>query len=263
MVKYCSVECQKSHRPKHKKECRKRAAELHDEALFKQPPTEECPVCFLVLPHARHTAYQACCGKTICLGCAFSMTRDANHDAPCPFCRAPEIDSEGEFLKRLMKRVALNDAEAIQNLGCKYDRGALGLERDSRKASELWKKAANLGDAMAHTCLAATYSERFDMKNAKYHWEMAAMGGDSISRFNLGTDELRKGNYDRALKHWTISARAGHDRSLAEVKRGFSQDLVTKEDFENTLRAHKNSLDEVKSEQRIRASHLSGANRET
>eukprot|EP00984_Skeletonema_dohrnii_P006566 scaffold2352_cov90-Skeletonema_dohrnii-CCMP3373.AAC.5 len=37
LVKYCSIKCQKDHRPQHKKECRKRAAELRDEILFKQP----------------------------------------------------------------------------------------------------------------------------------------------------------------------------------------------------------------------------------
>jgi hypothetical protein len=31
----------------------KRAAELHEELLFRQPPKEEdCPICFLVLPKA-------------------------------------------------------------------------------------------------------------------------------------------------------------------------------------------------------------------
>eukprot|EP00984_Skeletonema_dohrnii_P028594 scaffold18651_cov70-Skeletonema_dohrnii-CCMP3373.AAC.1 len=36
-ARYCSVKCQKDHRPKHKGECKKRAAELRDELLFKQP----------------------------------------------------------------------------------------------------------------------------------------------------------------------------------------------------------------------------------
>ena len=37
LVKYCNRECQIAHRPQHKKVCKKRAAELHDEKLFKQP----------------------------------------------------------------------------------------------------------------------------------------------------------------------------------------------------------------------------------
>ena len=51
LVRYCSRECQKTHRPQHKRECRKRAKEIHDEELFKQPPPpEECPICFLRIP---------------------------------------------------------------------------------------------------------------------------------------------------------------------------------------------------------------------
>jgi hypothetical protein len=40
-VKYCGSACQKKHWPTHKKACKKRAAELHDEALFKDPPSKE------------------------------------------------------------------------------------------------------------------------------------------------------------------------------------------------------------------------------
>ena len=53
LVRYCSVKCQKEHRPKHKKECKKRAAELKDEILFKQPESShfgDCPICCLPLP---------------------------------------------------------------------------------------------------------------------------------------------------------------------------------------------------------------------
>ena len=51
LVKYCNAACKKKHRHKHKKKCEKRAAELYDEKLFKEPPSrEECPICFLPLP---------------------------------------------------------------------------------------------------------------------------------------------------------------------------------------------------------------------
>ena len=36
LVKYCSVDCQKSHRKQHKGACKKRAAELKDEQLYSQ-----------------------------------------------------------------------------------------------------------------------------------------------------------------------------------------------------------------------------------
>ena len=50
-VKYCNAECQKKHWLTHKTACKLRAAELRDEALFKDPPLkEDCPICFLPIP---------------------------------------------------------------------------------------------------------------------------------------------------------------------------------------------------------------------
>ena len=64
LVKYCNRDCQIAHRSKHKKACRKRAAEMRDEELFKPPPEEDCPICLLRLPSlASGSAYYACCGK--------------------------------------------------------------------------------------------------------------------------------------------------------------------------------------------------------
>src|SRR5210317_10959 len=79
MVKYCNRDCQIAHRPQHKKACKKRAAELFDEKLFKDPvPPEECPICMLPPPlyddddHAG-MVFHACCGKNICNGCMHTM----------------------------------------------------------------------------------------------------------------------------------------------------------------------------------------------
>jgi len=51
-VRYCNADCQRNHWPSHKKECKLRAAKLHDVALFKDPPAkEDCPICFLPMPY--------------------------------------------------------------------------------------------------------------------------------------------------------------------------------------------------------------------
>ena len=61
LVKYCNRDCQVAHRSQHKKACKKRAAELHDEALFiEPPPPEDCPICMLPLSlDPRHATFQS------------------------------------------------------------------------------------------------------------------------------------------------------------------------------------------------------------
>jgi len=70
-VQYCNAACKKKHRKKHKKECERRVAEIHDELLFKQPPPlDDCPICFLRMPSLTQVqVYMACCGKVVCRGC--------------------------------------------------------------------------------------------------------------------------------------------------------------------------------------------------
>ena len=53
LVRYCSDECQEDHRSTHEEACKKRAAELRDELLFKQPESShmgDCPICCVPLP---------------------------------------------------------------------------------------------------------------------------------------------------------------------------------------------------------------------
>jgi len=57
--------------------------------------------------------------------------------------------------------------------------------------------------------------------------------------------EYQAGNYHRAYKHFILSARAGEKDSLEEeeVKEGFMQGMVTKDEFANTLRVNQKIQD--------------------
>ena len=76
------------------------------------------------------------------------------------------------------------------------------------------------------------------------------MGGSVLSRHNLGVTEYEAGNMSRAMKHFMIAARAGDDEALNEIREGYLDGHVTKDDFEKALRANKESKDEMKSDQR-------------
>ena len=263
MVKYCGRDCQKSHRSQHKKECRKRAAELHDEELFKQPPLpEDCPICFERSPtlHLRKT-YMSCCGKIVCSGCihAFVLTGDGDK---CPFCRIPAPTSDEEIIKRTMKRV---DAQAIHNRALCYSEGKRGVPRDQAKALELWHRAGELGCASLYLEIGYAYFNargvEMDEKKAIHYWELGAIAGNDRARHGLGLFEERSGNNGRALKHYMIAVRDGSDSSLKRIKRFYMNGIATKDDYAKALRSHQAYLDEVRSDQRDAAAASDENNR--
>ena len=186
-AKYCSRECQLKAWASHKQECKKRSAELHEEALFKQPPPRpDCPICFIPLPiEISECQFQICCGNYLCTGCvqAHWMVQD---ELDCPFCREVATMKNKEYIKRLEKRAAVNDADAICFLAGLHSGGEKGLRVDHVKALQLWLKAGKLGSALAYRNVGAAYHDgRGVAKNAakeKYYHELAAIGGHMSSR---------------------------------------------------------------------------------
>ena len=109
LVRYCSDECQKDHRPRHKEECEKRAAELMNELLFKQPESShlgDCPIC--CLPLLPGCVFMTCCSKHVCVGCIYANQEreiERRLEQKCPFCRKTAPDTNEEHYERLMKRI--------------------------------------------------------------------------------------------------------------------------------------------------------------
>jgi len=282
LVKYCSRECQSAHRPQHKKECKKRAAELHllgsmsvsdqitpvsDEILFKQPPPkEDCQICFLPMPlWWTGYKYMACCGKILCSGCIYAPVYDNQGnkvaEEKCPFCRTPVHTTDKELVERYKKRMEVNDAEAIFTLGCFYGQGSLGFPQNTAKALELWHRAGEFGHTHSYYNIGTIYYngngvERDEEKALRY-FEIAAINGHIGARHNLGVVERKAGNMDRALKHWMISAGLGHGHSLKNIQNLFRIGQATKNDYAHALRSHQAYLDKIKSHQRDEAAAAS------
>jgi TPR repeat protein len=280
-VKYCNAECQKKHWPKHKKECKLRAAELRDEALFKDPPAkEDCPICFLPMPILLLSCmtlppatilsvpiydfaianegladngteqYFPCCGKSICKGCVYSFCKSGNGDK-CPFCNSDRSNkTDEERVEELMKRVEANDAASICVLANFYQHGLGCVQQDHAKAMEFYVRAADLGYSTAHNELGGIYDEGGYLKKAKFHWEAAAMAGHEVARFNLGVMEAESRNMERAVKHWTIAASAGSFNAMQHLKICFERGLVSRDSIDSILAAYNNSCAEMRSEAR-------------
>ena len=244
---------------RHKKECRARASQLFDEALFKQPPPEEdCAVCFLQLPYEGGEIglhYQVCCGKRLCHGCMLYGTRAGNDT--CPFCRKPMAKSNDEVLRRLAKRMEAGDADAFGGMGAGYLIAQFGLPHDIDRGLELTERAAELGSPAAHYSVAQFYLSgehvQRNMKKALSHNQQAAMRGHSKARHHLGCDEMLLGNSGRAVKHWMIASASGNKDSLDKIKLLFTKGSATKADYERALRAYQSYQEEVQSDQRTGA----------
>jgi len=259
LVKYCSVDCQKNHRSQHKKECKKRMAEIRDERLFRQPDEShlgECPICCLPLPiGGAKFSIKPCCFKTICLGCdhANILREEALLQHPkCPYCREPLPKSEEERDRHLMKRIKANDPVALKAMCVK-----LHDEGDYEGAFEYLERAAALEDMDAHYNLSVMNRKGLgverDEKKKIYHLEEAAIGGHPYARYNLGANEGRNGRYERATKHFIIAAKLGYDDSLEAVKENFRRGFASKEDYAAALRGHQAAVDATKSKQREEA----------
>ena len=255
LVSYCSVNCQRDDISRHLIDCKKRAAELRDEILFRQPESThlgDCPICCLPFPVQSTPGLFPCCSKRLCYGCHYAnleRERRERRQSTCPFCRHIIPKTEEEIDKNRMKRVEANDPRALIQLGTKFDN-----EGDYERAFKYYTKAAELGDVGGHHNLSIMYhygqGVEKDEEKELYHMEEAAITGHPVARYNLARHEEENGRIDRMVKHLIIAANLGDNKSIHSLKECYKNGLISKDDFAAALRAHQAAVDATKSPQR-------------
>ena len=212
LVRHCSNGCQREHKLQHEEACKKRATELRDELLFKQPESShrgDCPICMIPLQlDLSKSSMAMCCSKTICNGCSHANQKrefEERRDQKCPFCREPIPDTSEDCNKQRMKRIEMNDPVAMtQEGGIQCGKG------NYHSAFDYFTKAAKLGEVEAHSKLSFLYNlghgVEKDWEKQIYHLEEASIGGHPVAIYILGYDEGHNGNKERAVKHWIIAA---------------------------------------------------------
>jgi len=234
-----------------------------DDSLFNTPPPmPDCPICFLPLPHEGNACTnKPCCGKTICGGCEQAHWNTMGLEKTCPFCRAPETRTVEETMALMRKRVELNDAELTFCLGCHYDIDFdAAFPKDSKKAFELYLRAADLGSLRACTNVSGAYERgegtEIDKDKARFYLEKGAKLGQVKARHKLGCLAAGGSNYELAFRHWKISARAAFQPSLDKIAEGYKKGMLSKEEYTEVLRASQNTKSESWSKDRETAARI-------
>ena len=217
---------------------------------------DDCPICQLPQPIERmRSTFRFCCMKRVCDGCILAADKRGMTD--CPFCRAPAPEGDSQALAMIQKRVDAGDPVAIWHLGYQYAVGGYGLQKDVTRATELYERAAELGEQKAHFSLGYLYGlgegVAKDTAKAIRHFEAAAVKGDAYARNSLGVLEYNAGNYDLALQHYMIAAKLGDQDALCNVKTLFVNGLATKADYAGALRGHQSAVEDMRSSDREEA----------
>ena len=259
LMKYCSDNCQEIHGEQHEEECEKRSAEIRDRDLFTIPNENhhgECPICCLPLPlDPKKSTLMSCCSQLICNGCDYANQNreiQAGLKQRCAFCREELPETREELIKLTLKRVKKNDPVAMRGMGRQcIDEG------DYETAFKHFKKAARLGDVVAHCNLSVMYRDEEGVEKSKekemYHLEQAAIGGHHMARHSLGCKEAENRDFDRARKHWIIAANLGFHESLNNIKILYKDGHTSKEDYAYALRAYQAAVEATKSPEREEA----------
>jgi len=148
----------------------------------------ECPICLDTDMKRTNAVVMTCCGAWVCRQCDVEICRRIN---TCPLCRADISDTSTVATeKKLLARALRGDANAMHNLGGRYDTGMNGFRHDQALARVWYQRAAEKGYVRAAHDLGCSHRDGeggpVDYALAAKYFRQAAEGGHIHSCTNLG-----------------------------------------------------------------------------
>jgi len=144
-----------------------------------------------------------------------------------------------------------------------------GFKKDEARSNKEFLYAASLGSREACTVVGHCYKEgdvgiEKDIEMSKYYYQLGAVKGCPTARVALAHYDADEGDLQTAVRHLMIACRRGSDEGLQFLgelyRRGLkksSQACVTKDQYAEALRTHKDFVDLVSSKSRIDAAKYS------
>lgn len=159
-------------------------------------------------------------------------------------------------MSRIGKGCEKNNGMAYNLMGTFHLYAQYGRQRDPIKAGELFLKSGQFGSPDGYRNIGNLYKDGDlprDDKKAKYYYELASIKGNCDARYELADMEIKAGNVSRGWKHHLIAAKSGYDLALGRLKDGYTKGHITKDEYAEAMRAYKESVDEMNSDERIEA----------
>ncbi len=232
---------------------------------WKRPPREECPLCLLPLPiNSEESQFYSCCGNVICNGCIVSQIMAHIDDEEkggklCPFCREAlpkRCGYDAVILEREMALANSGRGEAMYYIGEYYMNGEKGLEQDIAEGLKWLHRALEAGFGRAAVSIGKSYDHGDgvdqDGDKALEYYHKGADLNHIYALIMIGQTLVLRGELEEAMLYWRKAMMCGDkdDTLAANLRKGYSEGYITKDEYAFTLREHQTALNEMKSEAR-------------
>ena len=191
------------------------------------------------------------------------VEKGASHwkDYKCPFCQQKgcvKDDSETHsksYVKAFKKLMKKSNPSAYMQMAIKYKSGD-GVIQSNTRSLEMRICAAELDHAEAFVHIGNNYFQGVvvdqdeSKSKALEYYEIGAKKGCVQARNLMALYHREYGNIDESIKHMKIAASGGHQASMDDLMILYKDELLSKEDLAQTLRAYQTSIDLMKSNDR-------------